>query len=45
MAGISKSFLSEIEHGTKEPSMGTLRKLALELKTDLDSLVPVKPSL
>ena len=36
---ISKSFLSEIENGTKEPSVDTLRKLAHELKTDLDSLV------
>jgi DNA-binding XRE family transcriptional regulator len=39
LAHISKSFLSEIENGTKEPSVETLRKLAHELKTDLDSLV------
>jgi DNA-binding XRE family transcriptional regulator len=42
LAGISKAFLSEIEHGTKEPSIETLRKLANELKTDIDSLVPVE---
>jgi ribosome-binding protein aMBF1 (putative translation factor) len=40
MAGISKSFLSEIEHGKATASVDTLRKLAHELKVDLDSLVP-----
>jgi DNA-binding XRE family transcriptional regulator len=40
MAGISKSFLSEIENGTGVASVETLRKLAHELKVDLDTLVP-----
>jgi DNA-binding XRE family transcriptional regulator len=40
LAGISKSFLSEIENGSKDPSLDTLRKLAHELKVDLDTLVP-----
>jgi len=39
-AGISPSLLAEIEAGTKTGSVETLRKLAHELKTDLDSLVP-----
>ena len=38
LAGISKSFLSEIEGGTNTPSVETLRKLALGLKVDLDTL-------
>ncbi len=40
MADISNNFLSEIERGTKEGSLDTLRKLAHALKVDLDSLVP-----
>jgi len=39
-AGVSASLLSEIENGTKTGSVPTLRKLAHELKTDLDSLTP-----
>jgi DNA-binding XRE family transcriptional regulator len=39
-AGVSPSLLSEIENGTKTGSVDTLRKLAHELKTDLDSLTP-----
>jgi DNA-binding XRE family transcriptional regulator len=40
MAGIGKSFLSEIEHGKATASVETLRKLAHELQVDVDSLVP-----
>ncbi len=39
LAGISKSFLCEIETGIGTPSVETLRKLALGLKVDLDTLV------
>ena len=39
LAGISKSFLCEIETGIGTPSLETLRKLALGLKVDLDTLV------
>jgi ribosome-binding protein aMBF1 (putative translation factor) len=38
--GISKSFLSEIESSSNTPSVDTLRKLAHELKVDLDTLAP-----
>lgn len=40
-ARISKSFLSEIEGGTNTPSVETLRKLAHELKVDLDTLAGI----
>jgi DNA-binding XRE family transcriptional regulator len=39
MAGVSPSLLAEIEAGTKTGSVDTLRKLALELKVDIDTLV------
>jgi ribosome-binding protein aMBF1 (putative translation factor) len=39
-ADISSSLLAEIEGGTKRGSVETLRKLAHELKVDLDTLVP-----
>ena len=39
-ADISSSLLAEIEGGTKTGSVETLRKLALQLKVDLDTLVP-----
>jgi DNA-binding XRE family transcriptional regulator len=38
-AGISPSLLAEIEGGTKTGSVETLRKLAHELKVNLDALV------
>jgi ribosome-binding protein aMBF1 (putative translation factor) len=38
-AGISPSLLAEIESGTKTGNVDTLRKLAHELKVDLDTLV------
>jgi ribosome-binding protein aMBF1 (putative translation factor) len=38
-ADISSSLLAEIEGGTKTGSVETLRKLALQLKVDLDTLV------
>jgi DNA-binding XRE family transcriptional regulator len=40
IAGISKSFLSEIESGKGTASVETLRKLAHELKVDVDDLLP-----
>jgi ribosome-binding protein aMBF1 (putative translation factor) len=39
-ADISPSLLAEIERGTKTGSVETLRKLAHELKVDLDTLAP-----
>jgi predicted transcriptional regulator len=39
-AGMSPSLVSEIENGTKEGSIDTLRKLALALKVDVDTLLP-----
>ena len=39
-AEISPSLLAEIEKGTKAGSVDTLRKLAHELKVDVDTLLP-----
>ena len=39
-AEVSASLLSEIESGRKTGSVDTLRKLALALKVELDTLVP-----
>jgi ribosome-binding protein aMBF1 (putative translation factor) len=39
-AEVSPSLLAEIETGAKTGSVETLRKLAHELKVDLDTLVP-----
>ncbi|MFP4314470.1 MAG: helix-turn-helix domain-containing protein [Alphaproteobacteria bacterium] len=38
-AGISRSYLTEIETGTKEGSLRTMKALALALKVDLNALV------
>ena len=38
-AGVSHGVLADIERGTKTGSVDTLRKLAHELKVDLDTLV------
>ena len=38
-AGVSHGLLADIESGTKTGSVDTLRKLAHELKVDLDTLV------
>jgi DNA-binding XRE family transcriptional regulator len=37
--GISKPFLSQLEHREREASVATLRKLAAALGVDLDDLV------
>jgi transcriptional regulator with XRE-family HTH domain len=37
---MSPSLVSEIENGTKEGSIDTLRKLAHALKVDVDTLLP-----
>jgi DNA-binding XRE family transcriptional regulator len=42
-AGITQSYLSEIEIGRKSGDVQTLRKLADALKVSLDSLVPAEP--
>jgi DNA-binding XRE family transcriptional regulator len=42
-AGITQSYLSEIEIGRKSGDIQTLRKLADALKVSLDSLVPAEP--
>jgi ribosome-binding protein aMBF1 (putative translation factor) len=42
-AGITQSYLSEIEIGRKSGDVRTLRKLADALKVSLDHLVPEKP--
>ena len=39
-ADVSPSLVAEIEGGTKTGSVETLRKLAHQLKVDLDTLVP-----
>lgn len=38
-AGIGKSFLSQVENGSKEPSVNTLKALAEALDVTLDDLV------
>jgi DNA-binding XRE family transcriptional regulator len=40
LAEVSPSLVTEIEGGTKTGSVDTLRKLAHQLKVDLDTLVP-----
>jgi DNA-binding XRE family transcriptional regulator len=40
-AGISVPFLSQIEHGKRDPSLATLRRIAAALKVDLDDLSPI----
>jgi ribosome-binding protein aMBF1 (putative translation factor) len=42
-AGITQSYLSEIEIGRKSGDVRTLRKLADALKVSLDNLVPEEP--
>jgi DNA-binding XRE family transcriptional regulator len=42
-AGVTQSYLSEIEIGRKSGDVRTLRKLADALKVSLDHLVPEKP--
>jgi DNA-binding XRE family transcriptional regulator len=42
-AGITQSYLSEIEIGRKSGDIRTLRKLADALKVSLDNLVPDEP--
>ena len=42
-AGITQSYLSEIEIGRKTGDVRTLRKLADALKVSLDNLVPEEP--
>ena len=37
-AGITPPFLSQIEHGVRQPSPGTLRKLADGLGVPLDAI-------
>ena len=39
--GISVPFLSQIENNKRDPSLATLRRLAVALKVDLDHLAPV----
>ncbi|HEC90961.1 MAG TPA: XRE family transcriptional regulator [Alphaproteobacteria bacterium] len=38
-AGVSYSYLSEIETGKKEPALKTLKRLTTALDVDLDDLV------
>ncbi|NKN39717.1 helix-turn-helix transcriptional regulator [Agrobacterium sp. a22-2] len=40
-AGISATYLSEIESGKKEGSLSALRKIAKALKVDLEDILPV----
>ncbi len=39
-AGIGKSYISQLEAGTKTGAIGTLRSLAKALKLDADDLAP-----
>ncbi|MGE5485603.1 MAG: helix-turn-helix domain-containing protein [Ignavibacteriales bacterium] len=41
-AGVSTSFISQVERGASEPSLGTLRRIADALSVSLFSLVPVR---
>lgn len=38
-AGISAPFLSQIEHGQRNPSLDTLKRIAQVLSVDLDDLI------
>lgn len=40
MAGISNPYLSQIEHGLREPSQAVLREIAASLGIDPDELQP-----
>lgn len=40
MAGISNPYLSQIEHGVREPSQAVLRQIARSLGLDPDDLRP-----
>lgn len=40
MAGISNPYLSQIEHGIREPSQNVLRQIAVSLGLDPDELQP-----
>ncbi|GAB3308916.1 helix-turn-helix domain-containing protein [Epidermidibacterium keratini] len=40
MAGISNPYLSQIEHGLREPSQAVLREIATSLGIDPDELQP-----
>lgn len=40
MAGISNPYLSQIEHGVREPSQNVLRQIAVSLGMDPDDLAP-----
>lgn len=40
MAGISNPYLSQIEHGLREPSQNVVRQIALSLGLDPDDLAP-----
>lgn len=40
MAGISNPYLSQIEHGVREPSQNVLRQIAVSLGMDPDELAP-----
>jgi DNA-binding XRE family transcriptional regulator len=39
-AGLSKPYVSQIESKRRVPSLGTMRKIAESLDTDVDSLLP-----
>jgi transcriptional regulator with XRE-family HTH domain len=43
LAGISKPYLSQLEHGRREGSVTVLRALAGALGVDLDDLSPRLP--
>jgi DNA-binding XRE family transcriptional regulator len=40
VAGVGKSYISQLEAGTKTGALGTLRALAAALRIDLDDLDP-----
>jgi transcriptional regulator with XRE-family HTH domain len=42
-AGIAAPFLSQIEHGVRQPSPVVLRRLATELGVPLDAITSVVP--
>lgn len=42
-AGISRSYLCEIEQGNKQPSLSTLTKISLALDVNIADLLAKKP--
>ncbi len=42
LTGIDRTYISQIEHGHRNPSFRVLAKLAQELKININELIPKK---